>query len=592
MSMNSLKKLSIRKKILFSMIGFSVIPVLIVTIIALNNTYKNMRDQLIFNRRMSIRWLQDRLDTETQNYTGQFYKFEANTELKSDIFRWSLTGEEPDYAAKLRLISAMNVAISMDSNINSIDIYNLSNDTVLIAARSGASLTQTGDRLEEWKKRDPSLQTNIVFMRTQREILLAHQMTRFEDNKPIALVVIHLRPYEIQDIIRDIRMTDDESVIIFNDQDELIEAAYGTGEEFSNDYLLSVLDSLRSSDTGETIQDGYFWFYRPVNGGKIQILSSVPNRNIVSTLSKTLIGGLMAAVISLIASVLCSVLFSNIISKPIIDLSSKMRTTLLDGSAVSIPVSRQDEIGVLQKSFGEMIARNQLLVAQEYRSKIEKRDAQISALQAQINPHFLNNTLQAIGGIALKKQAPEIYNITVALSDIMRYSLNFSKEMVRLKEEIHYLYSYLTIQNQRFGNRIEFSAEVTEEAENCLIPKLILQPLLENSFEHGLINRSGSWKIKMTGEVTPNGDLLLTVEDNGLGISPEKLAQIRERLSSDAENALGAGAHIGLCNVDSRIRLKYPGENYGVSIDSTEGQGTVVKVLMKAVREVAKSNGI
>lgn len=172
--------------------------------------------------------------------------------------------------------------------------------------------------------------------------------------------------------------------------------------------------------------------------------------------------------------------------------------------------------------------------------------------------------------------------MTVALSDIMRYSLNFSKEMVPLAEEMKYLQSYLAIQNQRFDQRIELQVNLPEKALDCHILKLILQPLIENSFEHGLVDKQGEWHIEIAGECTEDGDLILSVSDNGLGIPEWRLKQIREELSRSAEQALGTGSHIGLCNVDSRIRIRYPGGSYGVAIESSPGNGTTVWVHMRA----------
>jgi len=121
-------------------------------------------------------------------------------------------------------------------------------------------------------------------------------------------------------------------------------------------------------------------------------------------------------------------LFTRIVSRPIIQLAEKMQhVTIREYNAKEAAGPRTDEIGLLEDSFHLMIVRNQELIAQKFQTKIEKRSAQLRALQAQINPHFLYNTLQSIGGMALKKNAPEIYGVTLDLSDILRYSLSFSK---------------------------------------------------------------------------------------------------------------------------------------------------------------------
>lgn len=571
---------------------FSVLLVIIITSIAGIITYNTMRDQLIYNRRMSIRWLQDRLNLEVKNYSDQFYEFEVNKEIRSNITTWCTKNSDLDYKSKLDLISALNETISMDKNLNSMEIYNFAKDEVLVAKRSGAGIEDIGDKLMLWEQRDDKLQTNIVFLRTEKEIILAHQIYNFSDKKPMVLIKMNLRPYELQDILEDIQTTKDESILIFNDQAELIEAEYGAGAEFKQEQLTSILHKLEQSEAQEVYQDGSFWFFRDVKGGKLKILMTVPNSTIVAALRSTIFAGIAVGMAAVLISTLVSILFSRVFSKPIIELSEKMRTITIDDYSDVIEKERRDEIGILQDSFAAMLERNKRLIEQEYHTKIEKREAQIRALQAQINPHFMYNTLQVIGGMALKHKVPLIYNITTALGDIMRYSLKFSNEMVCLREEIQYFKAYLTIQNERFGNKINLEIKIPEELYDYLIPKLILQPLIENSLEHGLTNKTGEWRILLTVMLIEETDLLITMEDNGIGITEERLVEIRESLNNDTEKALKRSVHIGLCNVNSRIRLKYGKDKYGVTIKSTYGEGTVVSLLTEAVKEDVSDGGL
>ncbi len=581
------KDLSIRKKLLLGILSLSVLLVVSVTIVTGLIAYRTMREQLIYNRRMSIRWLQDRLNTQVDSYSDQFYEFEINKEIKNDITSWCTYDQEIDYTVKLDLITAMNKTISMDKNLNSMEIYNFSKDQVLIAKRSGASMEEIGNRLDKWNERKKELQTNCVFFRSEKEIIVSHKIYNFNDKRPMVLITMNIRPYDIEGILEDIKTTRDESILIFNDQNELIEAEYGTDVQFEQSYLDGIVDKISRAETQELFQDGGFWFLREVSGGKLKILMTVPNSSIVEALKSTYIAGITIGLIAVIVSAIGSFLFSRAFSKPIIELSARMRTITIDDFTDVILKEREDEIGILHDSFAIMIDRNKKLIAQEYQSKIEKREAQIRALQAQINPHFMYNTLQVIGGMALKKDAAEVYSITTALGDIMRYSLDFSREMVCLKEEIQYFQAYLTIQNERFNNKIQLYINITSDLMEYLIPKLILQPLLENSLEHGLSNKPGIWRISLDAGITEAGDLRITLGDNGIGIEPDKLEQIRESLMN-TERSIHSGSHIGLCNVNSRIRLKYYEDKYGISISSTAGEGTVVQVLTKAVRDESK----
>ena len=575
---------SIRRKLFFSMLLLSVCITAAVTLVALFSTYSTMREQLIYDRRTNIGWLENRLYLETKNDMNRFYEFEVSKTLKNDVLSWYTGGNNTDYAAKLDLINALNSIISLDSNINSIDLFNLGNDTVLRAERSGASFVETGDALSAWNARKAGMQTNTVYLRQGREIVAYHQIFRFNDNQPVALIAIHQRQYKLQDILADIKITQNESILVYNDQNDLIDADFGENKDIAEQNALPIMEQLSTSASRETVSDGNFWFYRAVNGGKLRILLAVSDQAIVSSLQKTVLAGVLVFFAAVLTAVVASAAFARFLSKPLIELAARMGKIRLDSSQPMERSEREDEIGLLQNSFADMAERTQNLIASEYIAKIEKRNAQLRALQAQINPHFIYNTLQAIGGMALKHEVPGIYEVTLNLIDIMRYSLNFSKDRVRLGDELKYLQSYLQIQNLRFGRRLDLAFDAPEECFEYLVPKLILQPLVENCFEHGLSERAGRWVVTIRAQVSGK-DLLLTVTDNGVGIPPEKLEQIRATLESGTDLSLRGAEHIGLTNVNARIRLMFGGEDYGLVIDSDPDTGTSITVRLRAVKE-------
>lgn len=586
--MTRFRNISIRKKILVSMLAFTLIPILLVSIVAITITYKTMRDQLIYDHRMSSGWLQDRLAVENSDMMDRFYEFEVDKDVKADILRWCTQDGSLDYSARWRIITVMNTVISMDSNINSIELFNMAENEVLIAERSGARVDESGERLTQWEHRGDALQSNQAFLRSGNEILACHQIHRFDDKQPIALVVFHLRPYHLEGILDEIKTVPEETILVFNDQNEVMVADYGTDWNMDTGLVEGIRRELAEGDRKEASYDDQFWFYRSVSGGKMQILLTIPNQTIVDALFPTVASSIFVAIIAVLASVVCSVVYSKAISRPIRDLSEEMKTITLNEYSGSTLESREDEIGILQDSFNHMITRNKELIAQQYQAKLEKRNAQLRALQAQINPHFMYNTLQVIGGMALEKDAPEVYSVTLALSDILRYSLNFSKEMVCLEEEVEYLKSYVMIQNERFGGKVQLKLELEPDTRKCLIPKLILQPLAENSFEHGLLNKAGDWLLTVESHTTPEGDLLICIKDNGIGFDSERLAQIREKIELDTVKALNSGSHIGLANVHARIKLRSAKEGHGVSIDSSPETGTTVSVRMPALYEERK----
>ena len=577
------QNISIRKKLLVSMLTFTLLPILFVCTVTTTMAYRAMRNQLIYDYRMSSRWLQNRLELENDSIMAHFYKFDIDKNIRSDIFRWCIYNEELYYSARWRIITVMNTIMSMNSSIHSVELFNLEKNEVLIAERSGARIDKTdikNEVLTYWSTRNSSLQSNLVFLRTDKELLAYHLIHRFDNKHPVALIVFHFLPYHIQNILYEIRTVPEETILILNDQNDLIAENYGTDWKLNEKTVENIRRELSENKHQETFRDGQFWFYRPVNSGKIQLILSLPNRTIINALLPTITVSIAAAVLAILSSIFCSITYSKSVSKPIQALSNEMKTLTLNEYHIMPQENRQDEIGILQDSFHYMIARNKELITQQYQAKLEKRNAQLRALQSQINPHFMYNTLQVIGGMALKKEAPEIYSVTIALSDILRYSLNFSQKMVSLEEEIEYLKSYIMIQNERFGGRIQLDFRLAPTTVECLIPKLILQPIAENSFEHGLPNKPGTWILTIESEITEHNDLLVRIKDNGTGIEPERLAQIKKMIDGDASKVLVTDSHIGLLNVHMRVKLLSSNENHGISIISTPDTGTTVNICM------------
>lgn len=247
-----------------------------------------------------------------------------------------------------------------------------------------------------------------------------------------------------------------------------------------------------------------------------------------------------------------------------------------------------DEIRVLFDSFNQMLGNTRHYICQleeeKQRVKTEqtqKRKAEFKALQAQIQPHFLYNTLESIHWKAEEAQVQEISDMVQALATFFRINLSRGKELIPLRDEIAHVESYLRIQQIRYGDQLEYEIQTQEEILDSVLPKLILQPLVENSIYHGIREKDGKGLIRINGRRTESGDVLLEVEDDGIGISPEQLKNLQEKLVS-GEKVHQEG--YGIFNVNQRIQLNY-GSQYGLSIWSQAGQGTKVEIRLPYTSE-------
>ncbi len=588
-----IKKRSIRKKLLIGMLCAVIIPIVIITISSLRITFNSMEEQLIYNRRMSIGWLKDRLDLEIDEYSNLFYQFEIVEAMNNKINSWCYDGEELNYESQWELISFMNSQINLNSAINAIELYNYKRDEVLVCARSGASLEKIDDKLQAWNTRDIDKQSNVVFIKEGKEILAIHQFFKFENKQPIALMVVHIRPYYLQDIIDDIKMASDESVIIFNDQNQILLTSDGDVISESAADIINIKENMKDDETTELYNHNAYWFYDSVSKGKLEVLFKIPNDVITDAQTKSGMVGFIVTIITLFISIIFVYFFSRYITKPIINLSKRVKNLTIDEPEsieenLKIEINNnKDEIDTLNENFISMAKKNHNLIADKYQTQIEKREAQLKALQAQINPHFMYNSLQVIGGMAVSRQMMDIYEMTINLSDILRYSLSFSKDSVPISEELTYLESYLSIQDMRFPNKLNYEIDFPSELLNCHIPKLIFQPIIENSFSHGLSQKKGKWEIKISGKRLDEDNIEITFSDNGIGIKEEECIKLNKLMEKSPNKTLDKNSHIGLSNVNSRIKLFCSDSNYGLKVICPKDGGTKI-ILRLRTRDVIK----
>jgi two-component system sensor histidine kinase YesM len=244
-----------------------------------------------------------------------------------------------------------------------------------------------------------------------------------------------------------------------------------------------------------------------------------------------------------------------------------------------------DEITELGMSFNIMIGKIKELLDSKMKEQENLKKAELRALQAQINPHFLYNTLDTIIWMAESKKTDQVVQIVSALSNFFRISLSKGMDWITIGEELDRIKSYLTIQKMRYQDILDFRIEAQDDVMENTILKLILQPLVENALYHGIKNKRQGGTITVRARRQGEDEIRLEVEDDGIGFMPEKLAQLRRELEDDAGDIkLESGFGIG--NVNKRIRLYY-GKPYGVSIESEYNTGTRVTLVIPAKLEIA-----
>jgi len=283
---------------------------------------------------------------------------------------------------------------------------------------------------------------------------------------------------------------------------------------------------------------------------------------------------LIGAIVSLSISCIISYVLARFISHPIKELISIMGEVEEGTFSVKANARSNDEIGDLAKYFNQMLDRLNSYMNKVIEKQQQLRTTEIKMLQAQVNPHFIYNTLDVIKWSAKMGQKSEVVSVVTNLAKILRNSIDCDEEFVSVKRSISFIDSYLAIQKIKYNNAFKVIRNIDHRILEYKVPRLIIQPFVENAIVHGLSNYSGNGEISINGFVEA-GIIEFQIVDNGIGMTDEEIRKVADNKSDQ---------HIGIHNVDQRIKLYY-GENYGVHIESQKFKGTKVAITVPCLFE-------
>ncbi|OMF34558.1 two-component sensor histidine kinase [Paenibacillus sp. FSL H8-0548] len=307
----------------------------------------------------------------------------------------------------------------------------------------------------------------------------------------------------------------------------------------------------------------------------LKVVSMIPLKVLLSKSIALRNFTFVIAFVCLVFSGLLALFFSNQLSKPLKILKNKMRLVEQGkfNTNLVINVVSNDEFGQLARGFNRMTEEIEYLINEVYKIGLKEKEAELAALLSRINPHFIYNTLESINMMAIRHQAYDVSDMVSAFGNLLRYSVDKHDRMVQLQEELQSLQSYVKIQKIRYGERLNVIFEVEEELLGMPIPKLLLQPLVENAIYHGL-GEHGEGGTVWVSAVLFEKDILLTVSDNGKGLSEEDIQALRSSLYIPIihVDGMGMGRGMALRNINDRMVLMF-GKDYAIDIDGGEGKG-------------------
>lgn len=278
------------------------------------------------------------------------------------------------------------------------------------------------------------------------------------------------------------------------------------------------------------------------------------------------------AAVMLVITLLFTFLWSKSLTRPLEELTEMTERIKKGETDLRVTVKKHDEIGELGQSFNEMLDQIEALLMREYETKLLLNRAEYNALQAQINPHFLYNTLDTMSSIAQVRHCDEVSHLCQSLSNIFRYSLDMKNPFSTVAKELVHLKNYIYVMDVRMRDHVIYEFDIDDNVLKDTVPRICVQPLVENAINHGLRNVRGEKRVVIRAKAE-HENLIIAVEDNGVGLC--NAAELNQRMKENDLELVERGNSIGLININARVKMLY-GDAYGIQVESEPGTGTRV----------------
>lgn len=584
---------SMRTKLALSYLLLTALPLIIIAVFVFNVSILTLKNEVSAYVSNTLEQVNNNID----NTFVQLSNISANIGLDEDI--QSILKKDSSRPLEEKIQDDEKVAEIIENatinfpNIEALHIFSYNGE---VYSMKGTSSSLTADynftrkkwfeTMKELNKKSLILptyiQTDITEEGNSRKVFgYIMEINDVQTNKNIGYLMVEMDISAFASLLQSISsnqtiIIDDNKTVIYHTQSEYISS------QFQTSYVSELLERkaghmISNLDTGEHM----ITFNTSANTGWT-VLSVMPTNILFSKINSFQLAMVYTIILCILSSVVIAILMSNSVTEPISLLRSRMKMAESGDFDIQIDVKSKDEIGELSISFNNMIVRIKKLIQRIYQTEILRKEAELSALQAQINPHFLYNTLQIMDIMAEEKGADEISGSCRALARIFRYSISKGQGFVSLNEEVQHVKNYVYIQQLRLGDLLTVKYNIDDQFYKYEIIKLVLQPLVENAIQHGIENSGRCCVIKVSATVERQS-LIIDVEDDGVGMDEDELKKVQHSLYQEDEDddPRSNKCGIALRNVNNRIKLYYS-DQYGMSIQSIRNVGTKVTLVLPA----------
>ena len=548
-----------RYKLTIMMILCSLIPVCVISGYTQIRTIQIMREKEQIGLEQVLEQSVNSIDNRIQIYTNLINYLTYSSDLR-EIMEKECSSDYEAYLAYTEIADPMFTMPQLyHEEIRSITLY--AENIQVEHGNTLAPLSVAQNQTWYSKINEKGTVQWLVKQGNKKEILAVRKFYRQDSIQ--AMLVLTLDYNRVLEPFADL-LTENRGGLILDEQGNVVYSGYRMDAPYKPDKETSL----------NYLKEHYVCIEKKIEDTKWNFCLYQPKEELEKSVWTLLLGNIPVLLLCLLLILLLGYFFSRKMVERLEQLTENMNQINLGLRKVTVVSQSKDEIGVLVRTFTRMMDEINKLISQVYEAKIKLQKTEMKALQAQINPHFLYNSLSIINWKALEADNEEISRITLALSTYYRTSLNKGETMTIAANEIRNIDAYLQIQLIMHDNSFQVIKEIQEDALSYSVPKLILQPLVENAIEHGLdvSEKEEKWlKISVCKE---KDALIMAVEDNGMGMSEEQAKSIITYRSKG----------YGVRNVNDRITLLY-GEEYHLRVKSRQGEGCRIEIVIPVNKE-------
>ncbi|SEO63724.1 two-component system, sensor histidine kinase YesM [Amphibacillus marinus] len=580
-------KLNVFAKFTLAFITVGIIPIAILTYIALTTVANEVENHTKINYEQSLDYASIRIRDLYKNYnhlTKQMYSYQS-TELR--YLLGILQDDQTDeYSVNIAIHDFLRIILHADPYIGNVIMVPTHDRIPRSISRVSRvlipNLFYLHEEYEELIKENYNqltilpLHKDTYFMGGSQYVLvfarnLLDIARTITPSTPIdATIYVSVSVQAFADVFNELEMLKDDYIYILDKDQQLI---------YTNqkDIVLTDLDYT-------SVPEGFSKHVKDISDPDWRIIAHTKDHKFVEQVSHTyaLIYGVTT--VTIVALLVFSIFFSRSVSYPINKMTRLMKQVELGNLNLEISVNRTDEIGLLANGFNKMVKNLKSHISKVYVAQINQKQAELNALRSQIQPHYLYNTLEVIRMSAIDDGNTQVAEMINHLANQYKYITEHSSELVTIRRELEHLKNYMDLIKFRYENNITFSIEVKDECiYSMLVPKLSIQPIVENAVIHGLLPK-GKGEILVVCEQINDQQIKVLVLDDGMGMSIGMVDQLNRSMIEKGIKIKRKGSGIGLKNIDSRLKDQF-GSEYGIAISSRENIGTIVSIMLPIILE-------